>query len=165
MIDHAVVTEGEELAAVTDHLQLHTPIVSATAWAFTMIRGAVGFFVFGIAFALRRSSEPAYVYAAVAAVWAVGTFTGNAIAPMLRRRTTEGTDTARCSECNTAPVSATVSAFSPRTSRPLASITRVEPSLDPALASLPWTPPRDHPWKRVTPGSKLEKRLTESLGS
>ena len=32
-------------------------------------------------------------------------------------------------------------------------------------ATLPWIPPRDHPWKRITPGSKLEKRLTESLGS
>jgi hypothetical protein len=42
---------------------------------------------------------------------------------------------------------------------------RVEPSLTPAKATLPWTPPRDHPWKRVTPGSKLEKRLTGSLGS
>ena len=42
---------------------------------------------------------------------------------------------------------------------------RVTPSLVPAEATLPWTPPRDHPWKRVTPGSKLEKRLTESLGS
>jgi transposase len=42
---------------------------------------------------------------------------------------------------------------------------RVEPSLSPARATLPWIPPRDHPWKRVTPGSKLEKRLTESLGS
>lgn len=42
---------------------------------------------------------------------------------------------------------------------------RVEPSLSPAQATLPWIPPRDHPWKRVTPGSKLEKRLTESLGS
>jgi hypothetical protein len=42
---------------------------------------------------------------------------------------------------------------------------RVEPSLNPAAATIPWTPPRDHPWKRVTPGSKLEKRLTESLGS
>lgn len=42
---------------------------------------------------------------------------------------------------------------------------RVEPSLVPAKATIPWTPPRDHPWKRVTPGSKLEKRLTESLGS
>ena len=42
---------------------------------------------------------------------------------------------------------------------------RVAPSLVPAMATIPWTPPRDHPWKRVTPGSKLEKRLTESLGS
>lgn len=42
---------------------------------------------------------------------------------------------------------------------------RVEPSLSPARATLPWIPPRDHPWKRLTPGSKLEKRLTESLGS
>ena len=42
---------------------------------------------------------------------------------------------------------------------------RVEPSLVPATATVPWIPPRDHPWKRVTPGSKLEKRLTESLGS
>jgi hypothetical protein len=42
---------------------------------------------------------------------------------------------------------------------------RVQPSLSPAAATIPWTPPRDHPWKRLTPGSKLEKRLTESLGS
>lgn len=42
---------------------------------------------------------------------------------------------------------------------------RVAPSLVPAKATLPWIPPRNHPWKRVTPGSKLEKRLTESLGS
>ena len=42
---------------------------------------------------------------------------------------------------------------------------RVEPSLSPAAATIPWTPPHDHPWKRLTPGSKLEKRLTESLGS
>jgi len=42
---------------------------------------------------------------------------------------------------------------------------RVAPSLSPAAATIPWTPPRDHPWNRVTPGSKLEKRLTESLGS
>ncbi len=46
-----------------------------------------------------------------------------------------------------------------------AAAARVTPSLVPATASIPWIPPRDHPWKRVTPGSKLEKRLTESLGS
>jgi hypothetical protein len=42
---------------------------------------------------------------------------------------------------------------------------RVAPSLAPAAATIPWTPPPDHPWRRVTPGSRLEKRLTESLGS
>jgi hypothetical protein len=42
---------------------------------------------------------------------------------------------------------------------------RASPGLIPAAATIPWTPPRDHPWKRVTPGSKLEKRLTDSLGS
>jgi hypothetical protein len=42
---------------------------------------------------------------------------------------------------------------------------RVPPSLSPAAATIPWIPPRTHPWKRPTPGSKLERRLTESLGS
>jgi hypothetical protein len=42
---------------------------------------------------------------------------------------------------------------------------RVVPSLTPAAATIPWTPPPDHPWRRVTPGSRLQKRLTESLGS
>lgn len=40
---------------------------------------------------------------------------------------------------------------------------RAAPSLEPAPATLPWLPPADHPWRRVTPGSKLERRLTESL--
>ena len=42
---------------------------------------------------------------------------------------------------------------------------RVEPSLTPAAATIPWTPSLDHPWKRIAPGSKRDKRLTESLGS
>lgn len=42
---------------------------------------------------------------------------------------------------------------------------RVEPSLVPAAAVIPWTPPHDHPWKRVRSDSKLARRLTESLGS
>lgn len=41
---------------------------------------------------------------------------------------------------------------------------RVAPSLTPAAATLPWTPPANHPWRRVRPGTKLyEVRLTESL--
>ena len=40
---------------------------------------------------------------------------------------------------------------------------RVPPSVEPAAAALPWTPPAEHPWRRVRRGTKLyEVRLTES---
>jgi len=43
---------------------------------------------------------------------------------------------------------------------------RADPNLDPAAATLPWTPPPDHPWRRVRPSTKLyQVRLTESSGS
>ena len=80
----------EELAAAdVQFLQLHTPTVAATSWAFTVIRFAVGFFVFAMAFALRSASEPAYMYAIAGAAYSVGTFGGNALAPLLRRRTSD----------------------------------------------------------------------------
>jgi hypothetical protein len=41
---------------------------------------------------------------------------------------------------------------------------RAGPGLQPALAELPWTPPADHPWKRVRSDSKLAQRLTDSVG-
>ncbi len=66
--------------------ELHQPTIVATSWAFTVIRAAVGFFVFGLAFALRRESEPAWMYGATVAVYGVGAFAGNAIAPVMRRR-------------------------------------------------------------------------------
>jgi hypothetical protein len=66
--------------------ELHRPRIVATAWAFTMVRAAVGFFVFGLAFALRRESEPAWMYAAAVALYGVGAFLGNMAAPVLRRR-------------------------------------------------------------------------------
>jgi len=45
-------------------------------------------------------------------------------------------------------------------------VARAEPGLAPSPATIPWTPPPDHPWKRIRPGSKLyQQRLTESLGS
>ncbi len=50
------------------------------------MRAAVGFFVFGLAFALRRESEPAWMYGAAVAAYGVGTFAGSAVAPLLRRR-------------------------------------------------------------------------------
>ena len=81
--------EPDGVAAETEFLQLHTPVIAATAWAFTLIRATVGFFAFGIAFALRRDSEPAFMYGAAAMAWAVGAFGGNVVAPALRRRWSE----------------------------------------------------------------------------
>jgi transposase len=43
---------------------------------------------------------------------------------------------------------------------------RPDPGLVPEEATLPWTPPADHPWRRVRKGTKLyDQRLTESLNS
>jgi hypothetical protein len=41
---------------------------------------------------------------------------------------------------------------------------RAGPGLIPAAATMPWTPPAEHPWRSVRKGTKLyEQRLTESL--
>jgi transposase len=42
---------------------------------------------------------------------------------------------------------------------------RPEPSLTPAPSSLPWQPPREHPWRAIRRDSKLYQRLTDSPGS
>lgn len=45
-------------------------------------------------------------------------------------------------------------------------VDRAEPGLIPPPATIPWTPPPDHPWKRVRTDSKLyQQRLTDSVGS
>ena len=72
--------------ATVEYEELHAPRIVATAWAFTVVRAAVGFFSFGLAFALRRSSEPAWMYGAAVSAYGVGSFVGNVIAPVLRRR-------------------------------------------------------------------------------
>ncbi|MET0578700.1 MAG: MFS transporter, partial [Ilumatobacteraceae bacterium] len=74
------------LVASVEYEELHSPTIVNTAWAFTLVRAVVGFFVFGLAFALRRESEPAWMYGAAVAAYGVGTFAGNAVAPVLRRR-------------------------------------------------------------------------------
>ena len=41
---------------------------------------------------------------------------------------------------------------------------RTEPGLVPDGATMPWTPPTDHPWRSLSPGTKLyQQRLTDSL--
>ena len=80
------ITPREVLTPSVEYEELHAPTIVATSWAFTAIRAAVGFFVFGLAFALRRTSEPAWMYGAAVAAYGIGTFLGNSVAPLLRRR-------------------------------------------------------------------------------
>jgi MFS family permease len=80
------ITPGEVLTPSAEYEELHAPTIVATSWAFTVIRAAVGFFVFGLAFALRRTSEPAWMYAAAIGAYGIGTYAGNSVAPLLRRR-------------------------------------------------------------------------------
>ena len=53
---------------------------------FMAIRAAVGFFVFTLAFTLRRASEPTWVYGAAVVIYGAGAVVGNLVAPILRRR-------------------------------------------------------------------------------
>ncbi len=75
-----------EVGESVSYEELHRPTVVATSWAFTVVRAAVGFFVFGLAFSLRRESEPAWVYGVTIGLYGVGAFAGNVAAPLLRRR-------------------------------------------------------------------------------
>ncbi len=75
-----------DVAPTVQYEELHTPTIVATAWAFTVVRFAVGFFVFGLAFDLRRGSQPAWMYGAAVAAYGAGTFGGLVVAPLLRRR-------------------------------------------------------------------------------
>ncbi len=68
-----------------EYAELHAPTVLIGSIGFMAIRAAVGFFVFMLAFTLRRDSEPAWVYGAGAVVYGLGAFVGSLVAPRLRR--------------------------------------------------------------------------------
>ena len=53
------------------------------------IRAAVGFFLFTLAFTLRRDSQPAFIYGLAAACYGIGAFTGHTVIGLLRRRFSE----------------------------------------------------------------------------
>ena len=71
------------------YAELHVPMIVVGSIGFTAIRGAVGFFVFTMAFTLRQANEPAWVYGAALGIYGVGGFLGNVITPMLRKRFSE----------------------------------------------------------------------------
>ena len=58
------VARVDVLIASVEYGELHTPTIVNTASAWTLVHAVVGFFVFGLAFALRRESEPAWMYGA-----------------------------------------------------------------------------------------------------
>ncbi len=69
-----------------EYAELHLPTVVVGSIGMMAIRAAVGFFVFTLAFTLRRASEPIWVYGVAIVVYLGGAFLGNLIAPVLRRR-------------------------------------------------------------------------------
>lgn len=54
-----------------------------------VLRASVGFMIFLVAFALRRSHEPAWVFGLILAASTAGTLIGSLVAPPLRRRVAE----------------------------------------------------------------------------
>lgn len=75
-----------EVTGEVEYTQLHLPAIVYASGGLLALRGAVGYFVFMLAFSLRRSSEPPVVYGAAVFLYGLGTFLGNVIAPRLRRR-------------------------------------------------------------------------------
>ena len=74
-----------------EYAETHLPTIIVASIGFMAIRMAVGFFVFTLAFTLRRNSEPPWVYAAAVGIYGAGAFLGNVITPLLRRRFPEQT--------------------------------------------------------------------------
>lgn len=72
-----------------EYAETHLPLVVVSSIGMLAIRAAVGFFVFTLAFTLRRSSEPAYIYGTAAALYGLGAFSGHTAATLLRRWFTE----------------------------------------------------------------------------
>ena len=68
-----------------EYAETHLPTVIVGAGGMSAIRAAVGFFIFTLAFTLRRDSEPTYVYALAAGAYGLGAFIGHTAAALLRR--------------------------------------------------------------------------------
>jgi MFS family permease len=68
-----------------EYAETHLPTVVVSSIGMLAVRAGVGFFLFTLAFTLRRSSEPAYVYGLAAACYGAGAFAGHSAATFLRR--------------------------------------------------------------------------------
>lgn len=81
--------DGAVRQAAVEYETLHAPLLRSGAWAVALLRGAVGFLLFLLAFALRRAGEPAWFYGLVFVASGVGAFLGSVAAPRMRRRLSE----------------------------------------------------------------------------
>ncbi|MFT7502683.1 MAG: putative MFS family arabinose efflux permease [Gammaproteobacteria bacterium] len=72
-----------------EYAETHLPVVLVASVGMVAIRAAVGFFLFTLAFTLRRDSQPAFIYALAAACYGIGAFTGHTVIGLLRRRFSE----------------------------------------------------------------------------
>jgi MFS family permease len=68
-----------------EYAETHLPTVVVSSIGLLAIRAAVGFFIFTLAFTLRRSSEPALIYGLAAGAYGIGAFLGHTAATVLRR--------------------------------------------------------------------------------
>jgi hypothetical protein len=83
--------EREDVGPDTDvqKEELAAPSILLAGSAMGLLRGAIGFLTFFLAFGLRDNGEPAWVFGAVIVASGVGGFIGNFVAPQLRKITRE----------------------------------------------------------------------------
>jgi hypothetical protein len=72
-----------------EYVELHTPGVILASSGVMALRAGVGYFVFLLAFELRRASRPAWAYGLAIGAYGLGAFLGYVLAPAARRRVDE----------------------------------------------------------------------------
>lgn len=83
------VLPAPDVPLALEYEELKTPRVAVGAWTMAVLRAAVGFMTFALAFGLRRAGEPAWFFGLVLAAGGIGGFVGSLVATWLRRRLTE----------------------------------------------------------------------------
>lgn len=76
-------------AGPAEQQELRAASILLASGGMAVLRGAMGFFTFFAAFALKRSDEPSWLFGLVVAAGAAGGLVGAVVAPPLRRRVKE----------------------------------------------------------------------------
>jgi MFS family permease len=75
-----------EAEQVVESTEMSGPNIRSATVVMAGMRAAVGFTLFHVGFVLKQAGEPAWVFGAIAAASAAGTFLGTFVAPRLRKR-------------------------------------------------------------------------------